>query len=49
MDAGKGAEQGAADQDPVEMADDEVSIGNLEIKRRRRQHNARQAANDEHR
>ena len=49
MDAGEDAEQRAADQHPVEMADHEVAVGELKVERGRRQHDARQAADQEHR
>ena len=48
VDAGHGAEQGAADQDEVEVANQEVGVLQLKVERGRRQHDARQAADQEH-
>ena len=49
VDAGERAEQRAADQHPMKMADDEVAVGELEVERRGGQHDAGQAADQEHR
>ena len=49
METGKHAEERAADQDPVKMPDHEVAVGELEIEGSDRQHDARQAADQEHR
>ena len=49
MDAGKYAEKRAANQHPVEMADDEVRFGNLKIEWRTSEHDSRQSTEDEHR
>ena len=45
---GEDAEERAADQHPVEVADHEIAVGELEVERRRRQHDAGQAADQEH-
>src|SRR4029077_7217210 len=48
-DAGEGAEERAADQHPVEVADDEVAIRELKVDGGHAEDNAREAADQEQR
>ena len=48
MDSGKGAEERSANQNPVKVTDDEITIADLEIERYGSEHNAGQAADQEH-